>query len=332
MTVIDPPDGLLAVLRKASSVLLSSHANPDGDAIGSELAMARILRSMGKSVTIWNQDPTPTLYRVLPGADEIHSGRTPPDGFPESFELAIPIECPTVDRTGLEEWLEQLPLLDIDHHLGNSRYGVAQWIDTEAPSAGEMLFRLAQALEVDVDATTATLLYMTIVTDTGGFRFSNATAQAFASAAELVRAGADPETVSLWIYESLPVATLRLLSEMLDSLELHAAGRVATVELTAEMFAAAGARKEDSEGLIDYPRSIAGVDAVVLFRPLGDGSAKVSLRSRGDVDVAAIASRHRGGGHRNAAGCRLTDDGPDQRRDLVNEVVAALDARPGDPS
>lgn len=334
MSPVPPPDSLLASLRKASSILLSSHANPDGDAIGSELALARILRSMGKSVTIWNQDPTPTLYRVLPGADEIRCGGNPPDGFPESFDLAIPIECPTVDRTGLEECLEQLPLLDIDHHLGNSHYGVAQWIDTAAPSAGEMLFRLARALEVEIDATTATLLYMTIVTDTGGFRFSNATAQAFASASELVHAGADPETVSLWVYESLPLATLKLLSEMLGSLALHADGRVATVELTADMFDRAGARKEDSEGLIDYPRSIAGVDAVALFRPLGDGTAKISLRSRGEVDVAAIANRHQGGGHRNAAGCRLTRDTPEQRQRLVGEVIRALEAAApsGEPS
>lgn len=329
MTVVPPPAELLEVLGNADRILLSSHANPDGDAIGSELAMARILRKRGKTVTIWNKDSTPTIYAQLPGASEIQVGDHPPEGFPEAFDLAIPIECPTVERSGLEHHLELLPLVDIDHHLGNSMYGLAQWVDTDAPSAGEMLFRLAEALDVELDAETATLLYLTIVTDTGGFRFSNATAQAFASAARLVELGASPEQVSVWVYESLPLGTLKLLTEMLGSIELHAQGRIATVDLTPEMFEAAGASKDDSEGLIDYPRSIAGVEAVALFRTLPGGDVKVSLRSRGETDVAAVANRHEGGGHRNAAGCLLTENTPGARTDLVKELLAALELADG---
>ncbi len=329
MTVVPPPAELLDVIRKADRVLLTSHANPDGDAIGSELAMARILRKMGKTVTIWNKDTTPTIYARLPGASEIQVGDDPPAGFPESFDLAIPIECPTVDRSGLEVHLEKLPLVDIDHHLGNSNYGLAQWVDTEAPSAGEMLYRLAEALDVELDAETATLLYLTIVTDTGGFRFSNATAQAFASAAQLVRLGASPEQVSVWVYESLPLGTLKLLTEMLGSLELHSNGRIATVELTPEMFVTAGASKDDSEGLIDYPRSVAGVEAVALFRTLPGGDVKVSLRSRGETDVAAVANRNQGGGHRNAAGCRLAENTADARANLIKELLTALELADG---
>ncbi len=318
-----PPPEMLAILAGAERVLLSSHANPDGDAIGSELGLARLLRQNGKRVTVWNADPTPTVYRVLPGADQIHVGEEPPAGFSD-FDLAIPLECPSTDRTGLASAIEQLPLLNIDHHLGNTQYGEAQWIDTAAPSAGEMVLHLARAMGYTVDPTTATLLYLTLVTDTGGFRFSNATARAFRSAAELVDLGAEPETVSMWIYESLPVGTLRLLREMMGSLELHDEGRIASVELTPDMFEAAGATKEESEGLIDYPRAIAGVDAVAMFRTLPEGDIKVSLRSRGRTNVAAIAERNGGGGHRNAAGCVIDPADAGSRAAILDALRTAL--------
>ena len=332
MPATKAPEDLLRKIRQGNRFLLTSHVNPDGDAIGSELGLARLLRRLGKGAVVWNLDPIPAIYRPLPGSDRVHSGAEPPAGFPEKFDSIVVLECPSPDRTGLEEHLAPgaLPVINIDHHLGNQHYGAVNWVDSAAPAVGEMVFRLAQALKVALEPEIASCLYLTLVTDTGGFRYSNATPAAFEAAAALVREGAHPEQVAQWLYESQPVAVVRLLGEMLQTLALHHGGRIATVRLDPEMFARAGAAAGDSEGLIDHPRSIAGVDAVALIRRREDGSHKVSLRSRGEVDVEKIARHHGGGGHRNAAGYALeageAASTAEVERQVVAEVAAALPA------
>lgn len=318
------PEDLLKKIRLGNRFLLTSHINPDGDAIGSELGLARLLRSMGKGAVVWNRDPTPTIYRPLPGSDRVHNGEEPPAGFPDRFDAIVVLECPSPDRTGLEQHLSARPVINIDHHLGNQLYGSVNWVDSAAPAVGEMIYRLAQGLKLTLDPETASCLYLTLVTDTGGFRFSNATPAAFEAAAALVRDGAHPEQVSQWLYESQPLPVVRLIGEMLHTLEIHENGRVATARLTPEMFARVGATPGDSEGLIDVPRSIAGVDAVALIRQREDGTHKVSLRSRGEVDVEKIARHHGGGGHRNAAGFVLEGDGEEARQKVAEALAAAL--------
>jgi bifunctional oligoribonuclease and PAP phosphatase NrnA len=333
MPATKAPEDLLRKIRQGNRFLLTSHVNPDGDAIGSELGLARLLRRLGKGAVVWNLDPIPAIYRPLPGSDRVHSGAEPPAGFPEKFDSIVVLECPSLDRTGLEQHFSPgavLPVINIDHHLGNQHYGAVNWVDSAAPAVGEMVFRLAQALKVALEPEIASCLYLTLVTDTGGFRFSNATPAAFEAAAALVREGAHPEQVAQWLYESQPLAVVRLLGEMLQTLALHHGGRIATVRLDPEMFARAGAAAGDSEGLIDHPRSIAGVDAVALIRRREDGSHKVSLRSRGEVDVEKIARHHGGGGHRNAAGYAL-DGGEESTAEIERQVVAEVaEALPAD--
>lgn len=318
------PEDLLRTIRSANRCVLTSHIHPDGDAVGSAVGLARLLHRQGKGAVVWLRDEPPRIYRPLPGSDRIHLGETPPAGWPDTFDTVIALECPSLERTGLEEPLATLPLINIDHHLGNQLYGKVNWVDSAAPSAGEMVYRLAQALNIQIDADTASCLYLTLVTDTGGFRFPNATVAAFETAAALVTEGARPEQVAHWLYESQPAAALKLLGEMLATLELHHDGRIATVRLDPEMFERAGAVKGDSEGLIDHPRSIEGVEAVALLRRQSNGS-KVSLRSRGEVDVEAIARRFDGGGHKNAAGFTVEDDG-NLLSEMVDELAKALDA------
>jgi phosphoesterase RecJ-like protein len=320
----NPPDALLDALRRGDRFVLTGHRRPDGDALGSALGLARLLRSLGKSASIWNRDEAPTVYRALPGADRIHVGSEPPTGFPEAFSAAITLECPSLDRTGLEEQLCRLPILNIDHHLGNQHYGGVNWVDTAAPALGAMIYRLGRALDARLDHDTATALYLTLVTDTGGFRFANATVEAFQAAAELVREGAQPEKVALWVYESHPVAAIRLLGEMLTSLELHDGGRIATVVLTHDMFERAGATAADAEDLVDTPRSIAGVEVVALLRQLEGERWKGSLRSRGAVDVERIARQLGGGGHKNAAGFETGGERRALLLRLVDELQTAL--------
>lgn len=321
------PDALLQRIRQGHRFLLTSHVSPDGDSIGSALGAARVLRSLGKSATVWMRDPLPSVYAALPGANRIHVGIEPPAGFGEAFDMFWVLECPSAERTGLKEAvLSGPPVLNTDHHLGNEHYGTVNWIDTSSPACGELVLRIAQGLKASLDEEAALCLYLALVSDTGGFRFSNATPQAFEAAATLVRNGARPEKVSQWLYESQPEASVRLLGAMLGTLQLNHGGRVATVTMTPAMFQAAGAGPGDSEGLIDTPRSIAGVEAVGLVRGLGDGHCKVSLRSRGDVDVQAIAQRHGGGGHKNAAGCAIAGSEEEARVIVAKELEEAVGA------
>ena len=331
-TTTKAPEALLAKIRQGNRFLLTSHVSPDGDSIGSALGLARILRGMGKGAVIWCRDTVPAVYGLLPGVDRIHSGEEAPAGYPEKFDAIVALECPSLDRTGLEKKLTDLPILNIDHHLGNQHYGQVNWVDTAAPSVGEMVYRLAKSLNVTMTVDAANLLYLTIVTDTGGFRHSNATDVAFEACAELVRDGARPELVTRWIYENKPVTVLRLVAEMLRSLELHDEGRIATVLVTTDMIEAAGADVSDSEGLIDYPRKIAGVEGVALLRERTDGKTKVSLRSRGEVDVEKIARAHGGGGHKNAAGFEMTGSPAGNRDAVVEALRGALAAEPSEPA
>lgn len=322
MTMTNVPESLTTAVRRGHRFLLTSHINPDGDAIGSEIGLSRVLRKLGKGATIWNRDATPRIYQALPGSQAIHVGEEPPKGFPDLFDAAVVLECPSPDRTGLAEALAEIKVINIDHHLGNEHYGAINWVETSAPAVGELVFRLARNLNVELDHAAANALYLTLVTDTGGFRFSNTSPETFEAAADLVRAGASPEEVSAWLYESQPVGVVRLLGELIRTLELHDEGRVATVRITGEMMERAGAVAGDSEGLIDYPRSIAGVEAVALFRELPEGEVKVSLRSRGAVNVEKIARAHHGGGHHNAAG--FTSPAGLSHEELAAATAAAL--------
>jgi len=318
------PDEIVRRLAAAERIVITSHLNPDGDAIGSELGLARVLGGLGKRVEIWNAHPVPAVYAVLPGADRIRVGETPPPEFPRGFDLGVVLECPQLERCGLADALGFLPLLNIDHHLGNSHYGVAAWVEPERPAVGVMVAELAAALGATIDSLAANCLFVALATDTGGFRFANATPEAFEAAASLVRSGAEIETVSQWLYERQPEPSVRLLGELLATLERHHGGAIATVHLTAAMFERCNAGAGDAEGLVDTPRTIDGVAAVALFRELAPDEWKVSLRSRGAVDVQAIALRHGGGGHLNAAGCRFHGPLATAESRFVAELAAAL--------
>lgn len=327
MTTVQVPDAVLDSVREAQRFLITSHRSPDGDGVGSSVGLARLLRRLGKSARVWLRDEPPSPYAPVLVGERFHLGAESPVGHPDSFDAAVVLECPSLDRTGLEEALSELTLINIDHHLGNGLYGEANWVDSAAPAVGEMVLRLAQALKLELDEVSATALYLALSTDTGGFRFANATSRAFDAAAAMVRGGARPERVSEWVYESQPVAAMRLVGESLGSLELHGDGLVATTLATREMFDACDASESDTEGLVNYPRSIAGVRAVALIKELSDGCCKVSLRSRRPVDVESMARAHGGGGHKNAAGFTLESGSAEEHREpIATELVALVEA------
>lgn len=314
----------LARLRRASRVLLTSHAAPDGDALGSELGLAEVARALGIAATIVNRDPHPAPLGFLPGLETIRVQAELPAGFEREFDLAVLLECPGLDRPALAG-LERLPLLNIDHHLENARYAEVNVVDEDAPAVGEMVLAIAEAAGVAVTESMATNLYAALVTDTGDFRYSNATPRAFAAAARLVTAGARPAEIAEALWEHNPERVVRLTAEVLGTLELLAGGRLAVISCDRAMLERAGARPEDTENLINIPRGIDGVRVAVFFKALKDGAVRVSLRSRGDVDVQGVAKAFGGGGHRNAAGCTIAGTVAEARPRLLAAALSVVE-------
>ena len=314
----------LARLRRASRVLLTSHAAPDGDALGSELGLAEVARALGIAVTIVNRDPHPAPLGFLPGLETIRVEAELPAGFEREFDLAVLLECPGLDRPALAG-LERLPLLNIDHHLENARYAEVNVVDEDAPAVGEMVLAIADAAGVTVTESMATNLYAALVTDTGDFRYSNATPRAFTAAARLVTAGARPAQIAEALWEHNPERVVRLTAEVLGTLELLAGGRLAVISCDRAMLEHAGARPEDTENLINIPRGIDGVRVAVFFKALKDGAVRVSLRSRGDVDVQGVAKAFGGGGHRNAAGCTIAGTVAEARPRLLAAALSVVE-------
>ena len=325
LTSTDPRD---AVKRFKGSyrTLLTCHRNPDGDAIGSELALAELADRLGIKTVIVNRDPTPANLALLPGADRIVVTSTLPEDFPEGFDLVITVECPGLDRTGFEG-LTRLPILNIDHHPANPAYGVVNFLDETSPAVGEMVWKMYGEIGIVPTPAAATNLYTALSTDTGDFKYSNATERAFRTAAEMVDCGAEPAMVAELVHGNRSEASVRLLGEVLRSLRIENGGRLAVITADEEAFRRSHAGPEDSEEIVNIPRSIAGVEAVVFLKQSEPGTVKVSFRSRGEFDVRTVAAGFGGGGHRNAAGCTITGDLADAEREVTAALVDAL-ARP----
>ena len=322
-TAAKSPKGALRKLRAASRVLLTCHRSPDGDAIGSALALAKLAEQTGVEAVIVNRDPTPANLALLPGADRILVGDKLPEDFPEAFDLVVTVECPGLDRTGFEG-LTRVPILNIDHHPANPAYGAVNFVDEESPAVGEMVWRMYGEAGIWPSADTATNLLVALSTDTGDFRYSNATSRAFRAGAEMVDAGADPTQVADWVHGNRSLASARLMGEALQSLTLDCDGRLAVIAVDQESFRRAQAGPEDTEDIVTVPRAIAGVQAVAFFKQWEPGVVRVSLRSRGNVDVRSVAAMFGGGGHPNAAGCTVAGDLPEVKAKVSTAVAEIL--------
>ena len=316
---------VLQRLRRAHRVLVTSHRSPDGDALGSALGLAEMLRLLGVEAQVVNRDPHPASLAFLPGLESVQVVDRLPAGFAGEYDLAVVLECPGLDRPGLDG-LDALPIVNIDHHLSNETYGEVNWIDETAPAVGEMVLRLVQAAGVPLGADLATNLYTALVTDTGDFRYANTTPRAFTAATDLVLAGARPHHIAEALWEHVPARVVRLTGAVLQTLEVLAGGRLAVVWCDREMLDRAGAMPEDTENLVNYPRSIDGVEVAVLLKAFAPDSVRVSLRSRGAVDVRLVASAFGGGGHREAAGCTIPMPLTEALKALVKVLIPAVES------
>jgi bifunctional oligoribonuclease and PAP phosphatase NrnA len=292
---------VLKHIEQRERFVLTSHARPDGDAIGSALACGQILRSMGKQADVVLRDGVPRIYRPLPYADAV----VQTDRINGGYQAAIILECDSVQRTRLEG-LDDHFLINIDHHVSGRPFAHVNWIDPNAVATAELVYRLAREAGVRISPEIATCLYTAVLTDTGSFMFEGTNEHTFALARELVLAGADPARCARSVYFAHSTAKMRLLGAALSNLQRE--GPLAWIWVTHEQMERAQAREEDCEGLVNYALAIQDVQVAAFLRELPDGRYRVSLRSKGEMNVAAIAESFGGGGHPCASGCSL--DGP----------------------
>lgn len=303
-------------IRAGRNFLITSHRNPDGDALGSGIALQGLIRKMGKQARVMVRDGFARPLYNIPGANEVTISDILPPDYPKAYDALFAMECPEVERTGYP--VLPGPVVNIDHHLGNRMYGEINYLDLEAPSVGEMVLQLNRKyLNVPLDSDIATAMYVSLATDTGFFRYHNTTLRTFQAAEELVRAGAVPGDVSLWINETYTPGSIKLLGLCLTTLELHANGRIATVELPKRFYAEARANPEDTEGIVNYGRSIEGVQVSVLLKEGDQGTTRASLRAKPGFDVQAVAAMFGGGGHKAAAGCTIPLPLPEAKAKLL---------------
>lgn len=298
---------IIAGLREHQEFLLTSHIHPDGDCIGSMLALSRGLSRLGKTTRLVLSDPVPFSCQFLPDADLILSVPEYEKRYNSFPEAAVILDCGELERTGDVRRLlgRETVLLNIDHHLQNAGFTERIWVDPDQAATGQMVYRLLAALGLNIDFETATQLYTALVVDTGGFRFSNTTAEVHRLAGSLLDRGVLPGLVSEQLYETRSVASLRLLAQTLSSLAISDDGKVASLVMPADVLSELRVDPAETEGFVNYARSIQGVEIALLFREEASGEVRVSLRSKGAVNVADLAARFGGGGHAKAAGCTV---------------------------
>jgi phosphoesterase RecJ-like protein len=307
------------ILRRRRFVL-TSHVRPDGDAIGSQLAMAYALRALGKDVRIVNRDPAPPPLQVFPGVAGIEiAERTDDPG-----DCVIVMESGDLSRTGVAG-LERGFIINIDHHVGNTMFGAVNWFDVSAAACGEMVFDLVRDLGVPLTPDIAVHVYVAILTDTGSFHYSNITPRTFEISRLCVEAGVDPTTVARSVYDSNTLGRLRLSTAVLNQMRLDPSGRLAVLSVDQRLAVEQGGTYEDTEGIINQPLTVKEIQAVVFFKEIGPRDWRVSMRSKGAVDINAVAKEFGGGGHKNASGCSATGGLEELIRVFEQKILAQIE-------
>ena len=306
-------------LRDNKRFLLTTHVNPDGDAIGSLGALALVLEDLGKEVVAYCQDEIPGFLRFLPYSERIVREIPGPNGF----DVAVVLDCGELDRIGnAAEALQQVEkIIHIDHHSSSDDFGQLNLVRPECSSTAEILYEIFQAIPASLSSEAAENIYTAILTDTGSFRFANTTARALDIAAEMVALGVAPDKIASEVYESMSPERLRLLALSLNTLTLRANGRLATMQVSRRMLEETKTSVMDTDGFVNYPRGINTAEMAIFFREMDSGKVNVSLRSRGGLNVAEFARNYEGGGHHNAAAFRAEGS----LTEVVEEVLAAAE-------
>ena len=310
-------------IHRRHRFVLSSHERPDGDAIGSQMAMALALKELGKEVRVVNKDLASPPILTLPNVREIEIA----DSVTDAGDAVIVMECSDLSRTGVSG-LDKGFVINIDHHLGNTMYGAINWFDTTAAACGEMVFNLVQTLDVPISKEIAAHIYAAILTDTGSFHHSSISAQTFDICRQCVEAGINPVTEAQIIFDNNNLSRLKLFGMILNQMELDDTGKVAIIHIDREMARQCSGTYEETEGIINFPLTVKKIQGVVFLKEIDSGTWRVSLRSKGDVNVNAVARLFGGGGHKNASGCSANGELSDLkilfRQEINKEVKIAL--------
>ncbi len=314
-----PPEEILQILKKARRVLIATHVFPDGDALGSQLALGFALEAAGKEVFFYSEEPVTYILDFLPGSDRLIT-HLPED---DSFDCAISLDCGDKRRLGegADQLLRYKPFIAIDHHVGHQNFADVSWIDQHRSSTGEMIYDLLRLLDCEISQETAYCLYTAILTDTGSFKYESTTSHTLRVAADLLDYGVKPAEICGHIFDNYSKNRLQLLQAVLGSLSLHADDSLAFISVTKELLDSTGTIPADTELFINFPRSLRTVKVAVFLKETADNLVGVSMRAKGEVDVAEVARSFGGGGHRNAAGFKVAGT---TLLELKEQVLAKL--------
>jgi len=310
-------------IEKNKKFLITSHINLEGDAIGCQLAMYSLIKSFGKKATILDEDHPPSLYNFIPNIKKINTDLSKKP----SYDVAIVLDCPTIERTGnVENFIDKnKTIINIDHHVSNRYYGDINWVDHKASSCGQMVYELFRAFGKTVKKEVAIALYVAILTDTGSFGYENTAASTHLVAKELIEKGIKPVDIHNLIYESKSFSEIKLLQDALSTLKLVHDGRIVYLYVTRKMLLDAGCEPRVTEGFINYARSIQGPKVSMLFSedPYEENTVQVGFRAKGEANVDELAAHFGGGGHKNAAGCILKGS----LNQVINKVLKVIKAK-----
>ena len=311
------------MLKKNKKFLISSHRSLEGDAIGSQLALAELLNGMGKQAIPLSPEPIPETYRFLPGIKNIKDA-TKIKIF--DYDVACVVDCTDLDRIGdNRKFLDyNRPLINIDHHISNTYFGAINWVEPKMSSTGEQIYHLFKEAKINISKNAALYIYVAILTDTGSFRYANTTANTHRIAAELIEKGLDPTYIYRRIYEGAHRSRLALLSTVLSTLDLTRDGKIAWVKVTKDMLKKHKTGMRATEDFINFPRSIKGVKIAIAFRQVGKYVIKVSFRSNEGVDICKLAKLFGGGGHPSASACTLLMNMPEAEQAVLSKAKRHL--------
>ncbi|MFN0083966.1 MAG: DHH family phosphoesterase [Blastocatellia bacterium] len=314
---------VIELIERHDRFAITSHIRPDGDSMGSSLALCWILRGLGKDAEVIMCDDVPHAYSRLPGSDLVRVVKD----IDREYDAVFVIECSDVRRPGLPALKDQF-VVNIDHHSTTALFGSLNWIDSTAAAVGEMIYNLAKAIGARITQEIASCVYAALLTDTGSFHFSNTTERTFKIASELVRHGAQPAKLSQAIFYNYPYAKVMLIGAVLGTLQRDDSGRIAWITMTKEAMERSGATEDDSDGIINYPLTVGDVEAVAFFRELSTSTYRISLRSKNRVNVARVAEGFGGGGHANAAGFTIKADYEELSREVIAKLKEAVATAP----
>jgi len=311
---------VVELIENKQSFAITTHVRPDGDGIGSSLGLCWLLRSLGKSAEVIVRDGIPAAYAQLPGANEIKQ-ISEVNG---KYDAIFVIECSDLARPGIKG-LENQFTVNIDHHATSEHFGTINWIDQTASAVGEMIYNLCKAIGGRITREIAECVYLALVTDTGSFHFSNTTDRTLKVASELIKVGVKPAQISEVVYNSYPWSRIELMRQVLATVERNENGTIAWMRQTLEMAESSEAVDGDNNGFVNIPLAAKEVEAVVYMREVQPNAYRVSLRSKGNINVARVAEKFGGGGHKNAAGCRIEGDWDEKEKEIVAALTEAVE-------